>query len=367
MRINNDSGGSGPPIPPVTVRSAASRRTAANAYCLDQEETLGGAQHAAMRERFNCTLTQCLIGRDSLVAAVNGVIELIYKELDWEWGAYWALEQDGRTLRCQSAWDDGDRGLAPFGGHSAALPIAPGQGLVGRVCQTGQAQWVDRPANDPGFLRRARAKECGLLAEYMFPVTYTSADGRQRRPGVLEFFSKSPRQQDAQLPGLVASISGLIAQTAQRMLTDDLTGLASRNHFLALLDEACARTPASAWFGLLYIDLDQFKPINDAFGHLAGNAVLSEFVQRLQALAPVGCAIGRVGGDQFAILAGPEISAAGRNALAENVLHAARSVFHYEGKELSISASVGNPPSILVGEIRTTRSPVPLRTRYSDQ
>lgn len=55
----------------------------------------------------------------------------------------------------------------------------------------------------------------------MFSVTYVAADGVLQRPGVLEFFSKLPRQREAQLPKLSASIGALIALTAQRMLQQE--------------------------------------------------------------------------------------------------------------------------------------------------
>eukprot|EP01032_Pedospumella_encystans_P023531 gene23530-biopygen19203 len=122
--------------------------------------------------------------------------------------------------------------------------------------------------------------------------------------------SAAPRQREAQLPGLAESISALIAQTAQRMVqqervrvlaqTDELTCLFNRQHFHTLLDAACE---GGGQFGLLYIDLDQFKPINDGFGHAAGNEVLSQFAGRLRQLAPSGAVMARLGGDEFALMA----------------------------------------------------------------
>lgn len=107
---------------------------------------------------------------------------------------------------------------------------------------------------------------------------------------------------------------------------------------MACIDDAC-RDRAS--FAVLYIDLDHFKPINDAFGHEAGNVVLVEFAQRLQALALPGYAIGRIGGDEFAILAAQGSTAAEAKAMAAGVLDAANQPFFYMGLELSVSASVG--------------------------
>ena len=312
------------------------------------------ANHAAMREKFNFALTQYLIGTNAIGEAVTKIIQLVCEDLGWEWGAYWALDLDdagAEVLCCKHSWHGADQRLAPFKRHSESVRMAHGQGLVGRVWRTGQAQWVDGIAGDPDFMRRELARECGLQSGYLFPVTYVTPDGVLHSPGVLEFFSNLPRQREAQLPDLAASISALIAQTAQRMaqqerirhlaLTDEMTGLANRNHFHALLDDACQNIAASHTFGVLYIDLDQFKPINDAFGHEAGNVVLTEFARRLQAIVPPGCTIGRLGGDEFAVLATPDIALHELNAMADGVLRAASSTFLYDGNELSVSASIG--------------------------
>ena len=307
------------------------------------------AKHAALREKFNFALTEYLIGTNSLADAVTRIIQLVCQDLGWEWGAYWAYDADGaECLSCEHSWHGADRRLDGFRHGSAAIRMAPGQGVVGRVWDSGRAQWVDGMDGDGAFLRRDLAIASGLQSGYVFPVTYVTPDGALQRPGVLEFFSTLPRQREAQLPDLAASISALIAQTAQRMvqqegirrlaLCDEMTGLANRNHFHTLLDLACRD---GAPFGVLYIDLDQFKPINDAFGHEAGNVVLCEFARRLQALVPPGCVIGRLGGDEFAILAAPAMTVAELDALAESVLEAARRAFLYHGNELSVSASIG--------------------------
>ena len=312
------------------------------------------AKHAALREKFNFALTQSLISTNVLGEAVSHVIELVCKDLGWEWGAYWAPRQNNAgvdVLACKYSWHDAHTRLGPFKRKSEALTMAAGEGLVGRVWGSGQAQWLDDIGGDQAFLRRELAAEFGLKSGYMFPVTYVTPEGVLQRPGVLEFFSNLPRQHEAQLPELAASISALIAQTAQRMVqqerirrlaqTDEMTDLANRNHFHALLDLACRDTPVTESFGVLYIDLDQFKPINDAFGHEAGNVVLSQFSQRLQLLAPPACAIGRLGGDEFAILCTPDMARHEIDALAERVLQAARSRFFYKSHELSVSASIG--------------------------
>lgn len=311
-------------------------------------------KRAAMRERFNFALTRYLIGTDTFDEAVYKIIHLVCEELGWDWGAFWAREHgaDGtETLRCRHVWHTADSDYSAFRSAAAALAIQPGEGPVGQTWLTGQAQWVDAGAAHAGAVRVHAAQRCGLQSGFFFPVTYAAADGSVNCAGVLEFFSVAPRQREAQLPGLAESISALIAQTAQRMVqqervrvlaqTDELTGLFNRAHFHVLLDAACE---AGGQFGLLYIDLDQFKPINDGFGHAAGNEVLRQFAARLQQLAPAGAVAARLGGDEFALMAPAGMGEAALDALdalARAVLEAARARFNYIGHELSVSASIG--------------------------
>ncbi|MEO7577172.1 MAG: EAL domain-containing protein [Massilia sp.] len=312
------------------------------------------AKHAAMRKKFNFALTQYLVGTDTVDEAIVKIIQLVCEDLGWEWGAFWALDQRAGhedVLRCRYSWHSPDRELAPFKQASERIVFAAGEGLVGKVWASGNAQWIDDAGSQFDFKRIDAARACALQSAYFFPVTFLGPDGSLRNPGVLEFFSDMPRQREAQLPGLAESISALIAQTVQRVTqqesirllaqTDEMTGLANRRHFHHMLDQACRRNPAGHTFGVLFVDLDQFKPINDAFGHEAGNLVLTEFAQRLLRIAPPGWRIGRLGGDEFAIISLPGTDLDEIDQVAEQVLHAARARFSYRQHELSVSASIG--------------------------
>ena len=87
----------------------------------------------------------------------------------------------------------------------------------------------------------------------------------------------------------------------RRALEDPLTGLGNRALLVERLEEAL-RDPAAAQVALLYLDLDDFKLINDTHGHDAGDEVLVEVGRRLQALALPTDTVARLGGDEFAVL-----------------------------------------------------------------
>ena len=101
--------------------------------------------------------------------------------------------------------------------------------------------------------------------------------------------------------------SGAIALLAYRRthriaLHDVLTGLLTRGGFHdAVENEIAQRQRDGGAFGLLYLDLDRFKPVNDAFGHAAGDGVLKEAAQRLRQCVRKGDIVARIGGDEFAV------------------------------------------------------------------
>jgi len=123
---------------------------------------------------------------------------------------------------------------------------------------------------------------------------------------------------------------------------DDLTGLYNRSVFLQELErvvERSRRHPQTAT--LLYIDLDNFKYINDTLGHLAGDRLLIEVGQLLRARARRGDLVARLGGDEFTILL-YDTSAEECSALAETFRRALADYrFRHGGDQLHLGCSIG--------------------------
>lgn len=308
---------------------------------------------AEMRESFFFKFTQLLIGTHTVDEVIAKILPLVCVNLGWDWGAYWAADPTRKeVLFCRQYWHAAHAGLAAFSTASLATPIPSGQGLVGKVWRTAQSTWIEDMPGDANFLRRKAAIESGLHSGYAFPVIHVCPDGVQHRLGVLEFFSKQPRQPTAQLPLVSTAVGALIGQTMQRLEheasirrmaeTDDMTGLVNRCHFHQLVEKACRDAEhGDPAFGLLYVDLDQFKPVNDAFGHEAGNVLLTEFAGRLARLLPPDSVAGRLGGDEFCVLlkAADFTQAAAR--LSDAILRAARTPVVFNACPLVVSASIG--------------------------
>lgn len=129
-----------------------------------------------------------------------------------------------------------------------------------------------------------------------------------------------------------------LADARTLVLRDPLTGLASR---AALYSELTRRLDAFQPFSLYSIDLDNFKPVNDTFGHPVGDLVLAEVARRLlDGPAIGGDVVGRLGGDEFMLIADSHPTYA-QGAQAPAICHMLRAPITVHDITLRVTASVG--------------------------
>ncbi len=122
---------------------------------------------------------------------------------------------------------------------------------------------------------------------------------------------------------------------------DSLTLLANRSLFTDRVHQAIRRVADGLTPAVLFIDLDNFKTVNDSLGHSAGDQLLRGFAHRLVHCTRAGDTVARLGGDEFAVLVdhAPNIEAA--MAVARQVLDTCRQPFEIDGRPLRIGCSVG--------------------------
>jgi len=127
---------------------------------------------------------------------------------------------------------------------------------------------------------------------------------------------------------------------------DPLTKIPNRMQFQHLLQRGIARARrAGNKLCLFYLDVDHFKEINDTFGHLAGDTTLETVAERLRAALPSNSLIGRLAGDEFAVIVsdlGPdEQGVADTSELAQKLLNRLADPFFVQGHEVFMTASIG--------------------------
>lgn len=123
---------------------------------------------------------------------------------------------------------------------------------------------------------------------------------------------------------------------------DSLTGLPNRRLLFELLRKSfeIARRSGTK-VGIIYVDLDDFKPINDRFGHLAGDRALVEISERLQTVLRASDTVARVGGDEFIAVLNNVRGRTDVESAARKVLEICDSPMEFQGESCRIGASMG--------------------------
>jgi len=127
------------------------------------------------------------------------------------------------------------------------------------------------------------------------------------------------------------------------VLHDGLTGLANRALLLDRLEIALAglRRNTDAHFAVLFLDLDHFKRVNDAYGHNVGDRLLVGLAARLRNFVRPGDTVARLGGDEFAVLLGNVGDVAAAVHVAERLIETLASPFHVDTSRIQVTGSVG--------------------------
>jgi diguanylate cyclase (GGDEF)-like protein len=245
---------------------------------------------------------------------------------------------------CVYLWD-GEHIVLRAGGDGeefSALP-RPG-GAVDRLVRDPRPDpiFVTPEAGDPG-LREVSAR-LGTKATILVPLI-----SRESFLGLLTVAVRTrPERLDA-TPDLLDRLSGVAAQATTALengrlldqithqaLHDSLTGLANRARLTARVHEAVERDRRPCT--LLYIDLDEFKPVNDELGHDVGDQLLIAVGDRLSRCTRSGDVVGRLGGDEFAVVLDPDAPAGPVAARIEEML---AQPFEIDGRSVHVRASIG--------------------------
>ncbi len=178
-----------------------------------------------------------------------------------------------------------------------------------------------------------------ILGEYVLASTVLAGIG----PGTADTLALATSFSDV----LVAALTLYARRKAHRLrdtaFTDHLTELPNRRLFLDRLSHriAQAQRRVGSRFGVLFLDLDDFKLINDSLGHAAGNEVLQRMARRLERCIRAGDTVTRWGGDEFVVLLDEVVDSAGAEVVAHRIADALETPVEVDGHRVQLAASIG--------------------------
>jgi len=294
--------------------------------------------------------------------AVQACLTEVCHYTGWSLGhAYHRDPANPEELSSMRLWHkDGETDCSEFVAVTNSVNSRSGIGLPGRVLASGEPASITDVTLDPNFPRAPQAAKAGLHAGFAFPVVV-----RSDVVAVLEFFCPESRTMSTSFLQAMATIGSQLGRVIEREMAegqlthqathDALTGLPNRTLLLDRLEAALARSENGGQsVDVLFLDLDDFKTINDSLGHAAGDRVLMVVAERLG-----GCirrsdtlargtpsTVARLGGDEFALI----LEDCGDLQIVVNrILEVLRPPVVVEGQEVFLSASIGGADAKIAG------------------
>ena len=307
------------------------------------------AQRAAEQEAV-AGLGQLALRNGELPPLLDEAVEVVKRTLGVDFSEVLETLPSGDTLRVTAGvgWAAGVVGTSvPRSGSQAGFTLDTAEPVV-----------VADLRRDPRFEGHRRLREHGVVSGITIAIR-----GREETYGVLGVHSANQRSFTGQEINFLQSVANILAtaidrasaeqETDHRSLHDPLTGLPNRTLFIDRLRHALARlSRRPKTVAVLFLDLDNFKVVNDTFGHGAGDELLTAVGARLSSELRPSETLARFGGDEFALLCDELESADAARSIAQRLVDCLAQPFVIAGQEHFVGVGIG----IALADSSTTRA-----------
>jgi diguanylate cyclase (GGDEF)-like protein len=252
----------------------------------------------------------------------------------------WEAGRAGRRLHLRAGLEERD-------GGAERRASAARDSHAGAALESGLHVIVDDWSSERRFSMPPALRVLGIRSSLAVPIA-----GKERPHGVLDIHATEPNHFTPQDVHFVQASANVLADALERhaadealrhrVLHDSLTGLPNRLSFVDSLRDSLQRGLGSGSpVGILFLDLDHFKLINDSIGHHAGDDLLQAVAPRLRAHLRPGDIVARFGGDEFGILVDRLADEEEAIAIADRVAGAFSEPYSMGGADHFVTASIG--------------------------
>lgn len=306
------------------------------------EKKLGEAAilRQALQQGLMAAFGQKALENPEIGALTTRAVEIVDEGLHVEFCRLLTLDRCGlhATLEAGTGWHDGWHGRGPMDAAQEIGDRAIGGG-------NGEPVLVDDYEDDPRRTDMLREHAIRSGAELVVA-------GSLGIYGLLGVYSRKPGRFSQESLNFLRGITNTLASAMDRKVSDQqlmriaqfdpLTSLPNRSLYLDRLLQTIHQARRDHRFvGVLFIDLDRFKMVNDTLGHGAGDDLLLQVAQRLQACVRACDTVGRLGGDEFSVALDDMASPEDAGIVANKIVAALALPFDVLGQQLYVSASVG--------------------------
>lgn len=324
------------------IKITPDRTIGASIIAHDISQTKRHEQQLAVQYRVALALSEAA----NLNEAAQSILKTICEIFGWQVGEIWAVDRDINALRLISSWyaNENYHALEKIS-HDITYKI--GEGLPGHIWQINKPYLVT-DLNEGSLLKRKHFfLKKKLRSCFGFPIFF-----HNEVMGTVLFFNENMRPSTIDFITLFSTIGNQIGtfikrKRAERDLLylaqhDLITGLANRVTLENNLNAAIASAKIDGkLIAVLYLDLDNFKKINDSMGHAKGDLLLQEVGARISKSVRRDDTVARFGGDEFIVLLSKISGTKDIAHIAQKLLETIALPIHINSSELYISASIG--------------------------
>jgi two-component system CheB/CheR fusion protein len=292
--------------------------------------------------------TQIVSDTKDFHEAMEKCIETICKVTDWPIGHMYLPDSYLHRLVSSGIWYlKYPRKLKKFKEVVGHIDYEKNVGLAGTTWASGKAGWADAPyGNDSQDMMKV-CQDLNVLGAVAFPIIVYG-----QVIAVCEFFSQQVGSANKELMRMLQTVGEQVGRVLERKQVeqqleslahyDVITSLPNRVYFQDTLSRFLSHAKRKKHtLALLYLDLDNFKKVNDTLGHPVGDKLLKKVALEIKSMVRSDDFAARLGGDEFVVLMNELNSYKQAVDLAERVIKRLAKPFYIENHEINTSISVG--------------------------